>query len=72
VSRRTTLSIVGAGGRESYLVGSVVRSLETVTGVAGIRYNAARGMTLRLDASIIRSSPILSRGGISLGVERGL
>ena len=72
VSRRTTFSILGAGGRESYLVGSVVRSLKTLTGVAGIRYNAARGTTLRFDASIIQSSPILSRGGISLGVERGL
>jgi len=72
VSRRTTVAVLGAGGRESYLVGAAVRSLSTVTGVAGIRYNAARGTTLRVDVSVIHSSPILSRGGVAIGVERGL
>jgi len=72
LSRRTTVSLLGAGGRESYLVGAVVRSLRTATGAAGIRYNAARGMTLRLDATVIHSSPILSRTGVAIGVERGL
>jgi cellulose synthase/poly-beta-1,6-N-acetylglucosamine synthase-like glycosyltransferase len=72
VSRRTTVSVLGAGGRESYLVGTALRSLNTVTGVAGIRYNAARGTTLRADVSVIHSSPILSRSGIAIGIERGL
>ena len=72
VSRRTTISLLGAGGRESYLVAGVVHSLKTLSGVAGIRYNAAGGTTLRLDVSVIRSRPILSRSGLSIGVERGL
>ncbi|HMG18633.1 MAG TPA: hypothetical protein VK573_07905, partial [Gemmatimonadales bacterium] len=70
-SRRTTWSLLGAAGRESYLVGGAVRSLETVTGAAGIRYNAGSGMTLRFDATVIRSRPVLSRNGIAIGVERG-
>ena len=72
VSRRTTISLLGAGGRESYLVAGVVQSLKMLSGVAGIRYNAAGGTTLRLDVSVIRSRPILSRNGLSIGVERGL
>ncbi len=72
LTRRTTVSLLGAAGRESYLVGGAVRSLETVTGSAGIRYNAARGMTLRFDATVTRSRPVLSRNGIAIGVERGL
>ena len=70
-SRRTTWSLLGAAGRESYLVGGAVRSLETVTGAAGIRYNAGSGMTLRFDVNVIRSKPVLSRNGIAIGVERG-
>ncbi len=72
VTRRTSVSVLGAAGRESYLVGGVVRSLETLSGGAGIRYNAPGGTTLRFDVSVIRSRPVLSRSGISLGVERGL
>jgi YaiO family outer membrane protein len=72
LTRRTTVSLLGAAGRESYLVGAAVRSLETVTGAAGIRYNAGSGMTLRFDASVVRSRPVLSRRGIAVGVERGL
>jgi YaiO family outer membrane protein len=72
LTRRTTASLLGAAGRESYLVAGAIRSLETVTGVAGIRYNAGSGTTLRLDISVIRSRPVLSRSGVSLGVERGL
>ena len=71
LSRRTTVSLLGGAGRESYLVGSVVRSLQTVTGVAGLRYHAANGLTLRLDASAIHSRPVLSRSGVAIGVERG-
>ena len=72
LTRRTTASLLGAAGRESYLVTGAVRSLKTVTGVAGIRYNAGSGTTLRFDVSVISSRPVLSRSGVSLGVERGL
>jgi hypothetical protein len=72
LTRRTAVSLLGAAGRESYLVAGAVRSLKTLTGVAGIRYNAASGTTLRFDISVIRSRPVLSRSGVSLGVERGL
>jgi cellulose synthase/poly-beta-1,6-N-acetylglucosamine synthase-like glycosyltransferase len=72
LTRRTTASLLGAAGRESYLVAGAVRSLETVTGIAGIRYNAGTGTTLRFDVSAIHSRPVLSRYGVSLGVERGL
>jgi len=72
ISHRTTISVLGAGGRESYFVGGSIQSLKTLTGVAGVRYNAARGTTLRLDVSAIHSSPVLSRGGVAIGVERGL
>ena len=72
LTRRTTASLLGGAGRESYLVAGAVRSLETVTGIAGIRYNAGSGTTLRFDVSVIRSRPVLSRSGVSLGVEHGL
>ena len=72
LTRRTTASLLGAGGRESYLVGGAVRSLETLSGVAGIRYSAGGGTTLRFDVSVIRSKPVLSRSGLAIGVERGL
>ncbi|HET8713133.1 MAG TPA: glycosyltransferase [Gemmatimonadales bacterium] len=70
--RRTTGSLLGGAGRESYLVGGTIRSLDTVTGGAGIRYNAGSGMTLRVDATYIHSDPVLTRSGLSIGVERGL
>jgi YaiO family outer membrane protein len=72
LSRRTTGSLLGAAGRESYLVGTTIRSLETTTIGAGIRYNAGSGMTLRFDATVVRSRPVLSRNGIAIGLERGL
>src|SRR5207247_4609309 len=72
LTRRTAVSLLGAAGRESYLVAGAVQSLETLTGVVGIRYNATGGTTLRFDVSAIRSRPVLSRSGVSLGVERGL
>ncbi|MEX2155593.1 MAG: glycosyltransferase [Gemmatimonadales bacterium] len=71
LSLRTAGWLLGGAGRESYLVGAAVRSLETVTGAAGIRYNAGSGLTLRLDASVIRSRPVLSRRGVAVGIERG-
>jgi len=72
LSLRTSGSLLGSAGRESYLVGAAVRSLETVTGSAGIRYNARSGLTLRVDATVIRSRPILSRRGIALSIEQEL
>jgi YaiO family outer membrane protein len=66
---------VGAGaGRESYLVGAPptqqVQSLETLTGNGGVRYDAGHGFTLRVDLTVVRSRPILSRRGVAVGMER--
>jgi hypothetical protein len=72
LTRRTTASLLGAAGRESYLVGGTVQSLKTVTGVAGIRYNAMGGTTIRFDVSVIHSTTVLSRSGVSLGMAHGL
>lgn len=67
---RTALWLLGGGGRESYLVGNTVRSLDTITGAAGVRYNAGGGTTLRIALTVIDSKPVLSRRGVSFGVER--
>lgn len=71
---RAAAWVLAGAGRESYLVGTSptqeVRSLETVTGSAGVRYNAGSGFTLRIDASGIKSRPVLSRWGGGVGVER--
>jgi cellulose synthase/poly-beta-1,6-N-acetylglucosamine synthase-like glycosyltransferase len=72
LSNRTAAWLLTGAGRESYLVGAVVRSLDTVTGAGGIRYNAGNGLTLRVDASVIRSRPVLSRRGVAVSIERGL
>ena len=76
LSRRAAGWIGGAAGRESYLVGAppaqAVRSLRTVTGIAGVRVNLAHGFTVRIDVTVINSKPVLSRRGISLGAERQL
>ncbi|MGH7699844.1 MAG: hypothetical protein ACREMJ_04900, partial [Gemmatimonadales bacterium] len=57
-----------------YVVGTPpaqqVRSLETITGLAGVRYNAGGGTTVRIDATVVRSEPVLSRRGIAVAVER--
>lgn len=70
LSRRTSGWILGGAGRESYVVGGAISSLETVTGGAGIRHNAGSGWTVRLDATVIRSRPVLSRRGVAIGLER--
>jgi len=66
--------VLGGAGRESYLVGagptSQVRSLDTVTGAAGVRCSVGNGFTLRLDVSVINSRPVLSRRGAGFGLER--
>jgi YaiO family outer membrane protein len=69
VSRRAAIWALGGAGRESYSIGTMIASLKTVTGAAGLRYNAASGWTVRLDATVIRSRPVLSRRGISIGLE---
>jgi len=74
LSRRVVGWVLGGAGRESYLVGTApvaqVRSLDTVTGSAGIRCSVGNGFTLRLDASVINSRPVLSRRGVGIGLER--
>ena len=74
LTRRITGWVLGGAGRESYLVGTApaaqVRSLDTVTGSAGLRCSVGSGFTFRLDASVIRSRPVLSRRGAGIGLER--
>ena len=74
LSPRVAAWLLGGAGRESYLVGtapaSQVRSLDTVTGAAGLRCSMGNGFTLRLDVSVINSRPVLSRRGAGLGLER--
>lgn len=71
---RTAVWVLGGAGRESYLVEipapPQVRSLDTATGAAGLRYDAGSGFTLRIDASVVRSRPVLSRRGVGVGIER--
>lgn len=74
LGRRGAAWLGGGAGRESYLVGTAptqsVRSLETMTAVVGVRYNAGGGTTVRLEASVVRSEPVLSRRGVGLAIER--
>ena len=74
LSNRAAAWVLGGAGRESYVVGAgpaaSVRALDTVTGAAGLRYNARSGVTLRIDASAIGSRPVLSRRGIGIGLEK--
>lgn len=73
-ARGASAWVLGGAGRESYSVGTAptqqVRSLETATGAAGLRYNAGSRLTLRLEGAVVRSRPVLSRRGASIGVER--
>lgn len=70
---RARVWLGGAAGRESYLVGgppaAEVRSLRTATGLAGVRY-VVGGLAIRLDATVIRSRPVLSRRGAALRLEQ--
>jgi YaiO family outer membrane protein len=73
LSRRAFWWVLGGAGRESYLVGTApaqVRSLETVTGATGVRYHAGHGFTVRIDASVVGSRPVLSRRAMGVGVEK--
>ena len=70
VGARTAFSLLGAGGRESFYDGATLQTLETLSAGLGFRYTVPSGINLRLDATYTRSQPILSRGGIALGLER--
>jgi YaiO family outer membrane protein len=67
---RTAVSFQASGGRESFYNGATLQTLETLGGGVGFRYTVPNGIKLRLDASYLRSQPILTRGGLALGVER--
>lgn len=64
---------VGAG-RESYLVGASptqqVRSLKTLTALSGARYQIGRRTLVRIDVTVVRSTPVLSRRGGTVGVTQ--
>src|SRR3989442_486772 len=74
--RRAGWLISAGAGRESYLVGVApsqqVRSLQTLTGAAGVRVNAGKGVTIRMEVSVVRSRPVLSRRGVPPAAERRL
>jgi hypothetical protein len=64
------VAFLASGGRENFFNGAVLQTLETVSAGAGFRYTVPNGLKLRFDASYIWSDPILSRGGVALGLER--
>jgi cellulose synthase/poly-beta-1,6-N-acetylglucosamine synthase-like glycosyltransferase len=67
---RTAVSGQASGGRESFYNGATLQTLETLGGGIGFRYTVPNGIKLRLDASYLHSQPILTRGGLALGLER--
>ncbi len=74
LSGRVEAWVGGGGGRESYLVGAPpvqeVRSLETLTGTAGVRVQVRAGFSVRVDGTVVRSRPVLSRRGFAIAIER--
>lgn len=76
LSSRAAAWVLGAAGRESYIVGiapaAQVRSLETATGAAGLRYNVGSGITVKIEAHVVRSRPVLSRCGVGVAIEKQL
>jgi len=73
---RVSVWVLAAAGRESFVVGTAptaqVRSLETITGAAGLRYDAGSGVMLKIDGNVVRSRPVLSRRGVAVGIEKHL
>jgi len=71
---RASVWVLAAAGRESVVVGTApaaqVRSLETITGAAGLRYDAGSGVTLKIDGTVVRSRPVLSRRGVAVAIEK--
>jgi hypothetical protein len=49
-----------------------IRSLETITALVGMRYTLGRTSALRLDLTVVRSEPVLSRRGLGVSIETGL
>ena len=47
-----------------------VRSLETLTGTAGVRVQVRTGFSVRVDGTVVRSRPVLSRRGFAIAIER--
>jgi YaiO family outer membrane protein len=66
--------IGGGAGRESYLVGAppaqTVEALRTRTATAGAHADLGAGVALRIDLTVVKSDPVLSRRGIAAAVER--
>jgi len=67
---RSVLAVLAAGGRENFYDGATLQTLETLTGGVGFRYTIPKGLKFRIDASYTHSQPILSRGGLAVGLER--
>lgn len=74
IAHRVTGVAGAAAGRESYLVGApptqAVRSLRTVTALVGARIALGTATTIRVDGTAIHSEPVLSRRGLSVGIDR--
>jgi cellulose synthase/poly-beta-1,6-N-acetylglucosamine synthase-like glycosyltransferase len=70
VGARTAVSVLASAGQESFFNGNAIQSLDTWSAGAGFRYTVPNGLKLRLDATYTHSEPILTRGGLALGVER--
>ena len=61
---------VGAGaGRESYFSGVTIEALETVTGLAGIRYVMGARTAVRAEIARVQSRTVLSRWGVTVGLD---
>jgi len=69
---RSVLAVLASGGRENFYDGATLQVLQTFTAGLGFRYNMPKGTKFRIDATYTHSEPILTRGGVSIGVERRL
>jgi YaiO family outer membrane protein len=76
VGGRTSVWVGAGAGRESYVTDTLpaqeIRSLETITALVGMRYTLGRTSALRLDLTVVRSEPVLSRRGLGVSIETGL
>ncbi|HEY7193224.1 MAG TPA: glycosyltransferase [Gemmatimonadales bacterium] len=69
---RSVLAVLASGGRENFYDGATLQVLDTFTAGLGFRYTMPKGTKFRIDATYTHSDPILTRGGVSIGVERRL
>jgi YaiO family outer membrane protein len=64
----------GGAGRESYLVGAppqqTVEALRTATATLGGRAELGGRAALRVDLTVVKSEPVLSRRGVAAALER--